>query len=50
MLISPLCSLFERRLMFESVLLQKLKLFKERVGRIERMLEFIVDRLLPRRR
>ena len=28
-------------------MLQELKLLRERVDRIERMLEFIVDRLLP---
>ena len=33
--------------MSESALLQELKLLRERVDRIEGMLEFIVDRLLP---
>jgi len=32
--------------MSESVLVRELELLKERVDRIERMLEFIVDRLL----
>ena len=38
---------FKRRLMSESALLQELRLLRERVDRIERMLEFVLDRLLP---
>ncbi|RLE65838.1 MAG: hypothetical protein DRJ38_03105 [Thermoprotei archaeon] len=33
--------------MSESALLQELKLLRERVDKIERILEFIVERLLP---
>jgi len=33
--------------MSESALLQELKMLRERVDRIERILEFLVDRLLP---
>jgi len=45
MLIFLFCFLL-RELMSESVLVRELELLKERVDRIERMLEFIVDRLL----
>ena len=33
--------------MYELALLQELRSLRERVDRIERMLEFIVDRLIP---
>ena len=33
--------------MSESAVLQELRLLRERVDRVERMLEFVLDRLLP---
>ena len=45
MLASSPFACLKRRLISESALLKELRLLRERVDRVERMLEFVLDRL-----